>query len=104
MTHRLHKGGAICILLAGIAALPLTASAEISRGQILASTCFACHGTDGKSPGAIPPINGYPAEVIERQLKGFRDGSRAATVMNRHAKGYTDEEIRLLAEYLGTLK
>lgn len=98
------KGGAIGILLAGIATLPLTASAEVSRGQILASTCFACHGTDGKSPGAIPSINGYPAEVIERQLKGFRDGTRAATVMNRHAKGYTDEEIRLLAEYLGTLK
>ncbi|HDP88723.1 MAG TPA: c-type cytochrome [Thioalkalivibrio sp.] len=104
MRRHLHKGGAICILLAGIATLPLVANAEVSRGQILASTCFACHGTDGKSPGTIPAIAGYPPEVLERQLKGFRDGSRAATVMDRHAKGYTDEEIKLLSEYLGTLK
>ena len=104
MTLRLQLRGPICMLIAGIATLPLSATAEVSRGQILASTCFACHGTDGKSPGAIPSIHGYPAEVLERQLKGFRDGTRAATVMNRHAKGYTDEDIKLLSEYLGSLK
>ena len=104
MTFRVPLRGAMCLLIAGVATLPLSATAEVSRGQILASTCFACHGTDGKSPGAIPSLHGYPAEVLERQLKGFRDGTRAATVMNRHAKGYTDEEIKLLSEYLGSLK
>lgn len=89
---------------AGLALLPLTAGAEISRGQILASTCFACHGTDGHSPGSIPSIYGYPAEILASQLKAFRDGTRMATVMNRHAKGYTDEEIQLIAEYLSQLK
>lgn len=104
MRLRVPVRGAICMLVAGIATLPLSATAEVSRGQILASTCFACHGTDGKSPGAIPSLQGYSADILERQLKGFRDGTRAATVMNRHAKGYTDEEIRLLSEYLGSLE
>ena len=29
--------------------------------------------------------------------------TRAATVMDRHAKGYTDEQIKLLSEYIGSL-
>jgi len=70
---------------------------------VLASTCFACHGTDGKSPGAIPSIYGYPAEIMSSHLKAFRAGSRAATVMDRHATGYTDEEIELIASYLEQL-
>jgi len=28
---------------------------------------------------------------------------RASTVMGRHASGYTDEEIKEVAEYLGNL-
>lgn len=83
--------------------LPLAAHAEASRAAVLASTCFACHGTDGKSPGAIPSIYGYPAEIMSSHLKAFRAGSRAATVMDRHATGYTDEEIELIASYLEQL-
>jgi sulfide dehydrogenase cytochrome subunit len=97
------KAGVKALALAGLITLPLMANADISRGQILASTCFACHGTDGKSPGSVPMIHGYSADVLVRLLKGFRDDSRAATVMNRHAKGYTDEEIKLLSEYIGSL-
>lgn len=83
--------------------LPLVAQAEASRAAVLASTCFACHGTDGKSPGAIPSIYGYPAEIMSSHLKAFRAGTRAATVMDRHASGYSDEEIEMIAVYLEQL-
>lgn len=73
---------------------------EILRGQILASTCFTCHGTDGVSPGAIPSIAGIPAESLRRTLQEFRDGRRPSTVMGRHATGYSDEEIASIADYL----
>ncbi len=79
------------------------AAAEASRSAVLASTCFACHGTDGKSPGSIPSIAGYPAEIMEMQLRTFRDGTRPSTVMDRHARGYTDEEIRMISAYLSKL-
>lgn len=99
-----YKPGVKCLTLLGLLTLPLMTNADITQGQVLAATCFTCHGTDGKSPGNTPIIHGYSAEVLERQLKGFRDGTRAATIMNRLAKGYTDEEINLLSEYISSLK
>ena len=81
---------------------PLTAHA-IDQGMVLAMSCASCHGTEGKSPGAMPMINGKSAAYIEQAMKEFRDGKRYATVMNRIAKGYNDQEIKLLADYLGNL-
>jgi sulfide dehydrogenase cytochrome subunit len=77
---------------------------EITRGTMLANSCAGCHGTDGESPGAIPSIHGKSAKFITEALTGFRDGTRESTVMGRHAKGYSDEEIRLLADYFSTRK
>lgn len=74
-------------------------AAEINRGVMLSNSCAACHGTDGKSPGAIPSINGKSTQFISQALHDFRDGKRPATVMGRHASGYSDEEIALIAEY-----
>jgi len=81
---------------------PLQAT-EITRGAMLSNSCAACHGTDGKSPGAIPSIYGKSSEFISQALTDFREGKRPATVMGRHATGYTDEEIQLIAEYFSSL-
>ncbi|MGD8525004.1 MAG: cytochrome C [Thioalkalispiraceae bacterium] len=75
----------------------------VSRGAMLSNSCSACHGTDGKSPGAIPSINGKSSDFISKALKDFRQGSRPSTVMGRHAKGYSDEEIQLIADYFSGL-
>lgn len=77
------------------------AATELTRGAMLANSCAGCHGTDGHSPGAIPSIGGKSADFIETALKEFRSGERHGTVMGRHAKAYTDEEIRLIAEFFG---
>jgi sulfide dehydrogenase cytochrome subunit len=77
---------------------------KISRGAMLSNSCAACHGTGGKSPGAIPSINGKSSSFIEQSLKDFRDGKRPATVMGRHASGYTDEEIKLIADFFASQK
>jgi len=79
-------------------------SAGISQGVMLSNSCSACHGTDGKSPGAIPSINGKSARFINQALSEFRSGKRASTIMERHAKGYTDKEIKLIADYFASLK
>lgn len=71
---------------------------------MLSNACAACHGTDGKSPGAIPSIYGKSARFISKALLEFRSGSRSSTVMGRHAKGYTDNEIKLIADYFASLK
>ncbi|ANB01670.1 cytochrome c [Ectothiorhodospira sp. BSL-9] len=87
------------LALAAIGAVSVV-QADVTRGELMATTCFACHGTDGHSPGSMPSIYGYPPEIMINQMKAFRDGRRPATVMDRHATGYTDEEIELIAEYL----
>ena len=90
--------GVISVIL-----IPLTATAdELSRASMLSYTCAGCHGTDGVSPGSIPSIACKPAGVIEKALKEYRDGKRFSTVMGRHVKGYTDQEIQLIAGFFGT--
>lgn len=66
------------------------------------SNCFSCHGTDGRSAGAIPSLTGMTAPQAHAMLKGFKSGELPATVMSRHAKGYTDLELEALANYIGT--
>ncbi len=67
------------------------------RSAMLANPCAGCHGTDGVSPGSIPPLNGLSSKYIASSMQDFKTGQRKGTVMNRIAKGYTDEEIKLMA-------
>ena len=77
---------------------------DLSRGEMLSISCAGCHGTDGHSPGSIPDISDKSAEYIRTSMEEFRSGKRESTVMGRHAKGYTDEEILLIAEYFANQK
>lgn len=86
----------------GLAACMSSPAFAVEKGEILASTCFSCHGYDGKNTGAsIIPLGEYPASLIVSQMKAFKNDTRIGTVMNRHAKGYTDEEIELMAKFIG---
>jgi sulfide dehydrogenase cytochrome subunit len=86
--------------LLGAAFIQMSAFAA-DKGMVLALSCASCHGTNGASPGSIPKIQGRTADYIEKAMLQFKAGERPATVMNRIAKGYTDEEIKLLSAYLG---
>ena len=68
-------------------------------GRDIAANCANCHGTDGRSRGAIPNLAGQDAAMIVQRMKEFRDGRRAATVMQQLAKGYTDAQIEATATY-----
>lgn len=87
------------LCLVGAAMTGVSAATELTRGAMLGNSCAGCHGTDGHSPGAIPSIGGKSAEFIATAMKEFRSGERQGTVMNRHAEAYSDEEIRLIAEF-----
>lgn len=89
----------LCLIV--VALSQRVAASELTRGAMLSHSCAGCHGTDGHSPGTIPSIDGKSVDFIETALKAFRSGERHGTVMNRHARAYTDEEIRLIAEFFG---
>ncbi len=91
---------ALCICVFGIAQSAFAAGAS---GETIGVTCNGCHGTDGNSQGAAPSIKG-PAKNIEKAMLDFKNDKRPATIMNRIAKGYTDEEITAMAKYFASLK
>jgi cytochrome subunit of sulfide dehydrogenase len=100
MTSRLMLAATALAVAAGMT----NAAMAQDKPFALALSCAACHGTDGKSPGAIPTIAGRSAKDIKDALLAFKAGTRPSTVMNRMAKGYTDPEIDALAAYFSTRK
>ncbi len=100
----------LTVLRAGIAAGILLstaqAGAEVSRAELIVSTCLACHSGNASDGGnaTIPDLTeGYPGFLVASQMKAFRDGTRPATVMGRHASGYSDAEIQALADYIDVM-
>lgn len=83
------------LLLAAVALLPATVLAEGPSGQALAFTCAGCHGTDGSSVGpSSPSIAGMDPEVFVDAMQAYKADQRNSTIMNRIAKGYSDEQIK----------
>lgn len=75
-----------------------------ASGQAIGFTCNGCHGSDGVSKGAAPSIKGLPASYLESAMKDFKAENRPATIMNRIAKGYTDEELTAVSQYYASMK
>jgi cytochrome subunit of sulfide dehydrogenase len=93
------------LLAAALAAAPIAAAAQDAAGRNLAAACAICHGTDGRAATPnVTPLAGLPKDTIAAQLRAFRDGKRPATVMHQIAKGYTDEQIELLAGWFAAQK
>lgn len=75
-----------------------------SHMQTLAASCAACHGSQGNSVGGTSVLAGLDASHFVLQMMAFRNGSRSSTVMHRHAKGLTVQEINDLAVYFAQQK
>jgi cytochrome c553 len=78
--------------------------AEERNVALMASACAACHGTHGHSAGGTPSLAGLERLYFIQQMQLFQTGERPSSVMMKHARGYTKEEIRLLADYFSARK
>ena len=65
----------------------------------LAATCANCHGTNGQAKGDMKPLAGLSADKIVAMVADYKSGAQPATIMHQISKGYTDEQIRLVAAY-----
>lgn len=99
---RFLKPLAVAWTLAAVAAGPLCTPAPAADPQMLASSCSGCHTNADTLTTPIPRIRGLPEAVILDAMRAFRAGQRPATVMDRIAKGFTEDEIKQLAAYFSS--
>jgi sulfide dehydrogenase cytochrome subunit len=86
------------MLLGSSVLLGTTQGLAAPSATMLADTCAGCHGTDGASLGpATPSIAGLSEIYFVDSMKAFKNGERHSTVMQRIAKGYSEEEFKLMA-------
>ncbi len=92
-----------CGALLGMTLGASPAQANGASGQTIGLTCVVCHGPQGKGAKSIPPLVGKSADQTYAALLAYKSGERPATVMDRHAKGYSDEELRAVSDYFASL-
>jgi len=82
----------------------LTVNAQApTEVTMLANACAACHGPNGSSQGAATPsIAGISPDHFIDAMEAFKENERPATVMNRIAKGYSEEQIELMSEFFSS--
>jgi cytochrome c553 len=97
----IRPGIAVAAFAAGFAAMPATAQ-EVNLARNLAATCAACHGTNGQARGEMKPLAGVAKEKIIAVVAEYKRGARASTVMEQIAKGYSDEQLDLVASYFAS--
>lgn len=83
-------------LMAALVAFPVAAA---DPGKMLAQACAGCHGQSGEGLGSVPDIRGYDRAFFAEVWQDFREDRRPATIMNRIARGYTEDEVAALADY-----
>ena len=92
-------------LIAVLGAAHATAQgSDPNLGRNLAATCANCHGTNGVSVGEVETLAGKPRDEIVRKMQDFKTGAKPATVMHQLAKGYSDEQIQLMAGWFAAQK
>ncbi len=66
--------------------------------QAIALNCRNCHAA---SESAVPALEPFSAQQISQMLLDFKYDRKPATLMPRITKGYSDEELKAVADYLG---
>lgn len=99
-------------MLAPLATIGLLAFASASHaadpnlGRNLAATCANCHGTNGNAVkgSGLDSLAGVPKDKTLQKLADFKSGDKPASIMHQIAKGYTEEQLDLIATYFAAQK
>jgi cytochrome c553 len=80
--------------------LDLLSRANAQHGAELASTCTACHGTQGLSPSPqFPNIAGQTAYAIYKQMQDYRTGARVNDAMAAVVQYLDDQSVADVSIY-----
>jgi sulfide dehydrogenase cytochrome subunit len=85
---------------AAIGCLSIAAAVVVSaEPPVGAASCTGCHPTSTRVTSPVPRLVGLERGAIVKAMQDFRSGQRAGTVMDRIAKGFTDDEVQAIAAW-----
>ena len=87
------------VSVAMIFALSANADAFAADSPPGAAGCSGCHAGNPRVETPVPPLAGRPAADISAAMIAFKAGQRPGTIMDRIAKGFSDEEISAIAQW-----
>ncbi|MGH8814318.1 MAG: c-type cytochrome [Advenella sp.] len=78
-------------------------STQIESAQFLAGACISCHTLDKTKTSAIPSLAGMHSATILSDMLDYANGKRDGLLMPQIAKGYTREQMEMIANYFSSL-
>ncbi len=72
-------------------------------GQPKAAMCLGCHGSSAEGNGQFPRLAGQHPNYLVKQLSNFKEGERKNGHMQAIAGTLSDEDMKALAAYFGSL-
>ena len=91
-------------LLPAIVMLTVSSIASAADAPPGASSCSGCHPATAGVATPVPRLVGRDAAQNTTAMTEFRTGKRPATVMDRIAKGFSDDETKAIAAYFAAQK
>jgi sulfide dehydrogenase cytochrome subunit len=91
-------GMSSAIALAGLAASTSAFAANGDDGRVLAAQCSQCHGTDTNSASGFNTIAGK-GDLYQRLIT-MKYRAVPGGIMDLEARGYSDAQLRMIADYL----
>ena len=68
-----------------------------------ALSCSGCHSTS-RAVTTVPRLNGRNPADVTAAMQAFKSGQLPSTVMDRIAKGFSDDEVKAIAAWYGAQK
>jgi cytochrome subunit of sulfide dehydrogenase len=95
---RIVTAAALVLTLAGHTSA--AGSADAPPGAL---SCSGCHPA-GRADTPVPRLIGRnPADIVTA-MQAFKSGQLPSTVMDRIAKGFSDDEVKAIAAWYGAQK
>jgi len=101
MTRPRFMFAAVALFLPCIGPAAAAGPADAPPGAL---SCSGCHATSASVDTTVPRLIGRSPPDIVSAMQGFRSGAIPSTVMDRIAKGFSDDEVKAIAAWYGAQK
>jgi sulfide dehydrogenase cytochrome subunit len=69
-----------------------------------ALSCSGCHPAGRSADATVPRLTGRNPQDIVAAMQAFKSGQHPSTVMDRIAKGFSEDEVKAIAAWYGAQK